>query len=256
MKYYVVDAFTSHVFHGNPAGVCVLDENIESDIMQQIAAENNLSETAFLLRAGDGYQLRWFTPGFEIDLCGHATLASAFVVFHYLMPERTSIKFETMSGELEVKRKGEFYEMEFPCRPAEALSLSEEQIQALGCAPMETYGARDLMVVLSSEADVLNYVPDYAALGKLSDWLGIIITAPGENADFVSRYFCPELALEDPVTGSSHCNLIPYWSERLGKRKLTAEQLSKRRGTLYCEAVGDKVKIAGEAVLYLQGEIC
>lgn len=256
IHYYMVDAFTGERFHGNPAGVCVLDEPLDAARMQCIAAENNLPETAFLLKTADGYSLRWFTPKFEIDLCGHATLAAAVVVFNELEPALQEVSFLTVSGVLTVVRKGCFYEMSFPSRPARRINLTAAQRLALGCTPEEVYAARDLLLVLHSESDVREYVPDYDALQKLSDWLGVVITAPGRHADFVSRYFCPELRAEDPVTGSSHCSLVPFWAERLGRDRLTAEQLSERRGTLHCMDAGDRVRIAGEAVLYLRGELC
>ncbi|WP_207747906.1 PhzF family phenazine biosynthesis protein [Clostridium sp. D33t1_170424_F3] len=256
ISYYVVDAFTGERFHGNPAGVCVLDEPLDAALMQRIAAENNLPETAFLLKRAGGYSLRWFTPKFEIDLCGHATLAASFVVFNELEPALQSVAFSTMSGMLTVARSGRFYEMSFPSRPARRIDLTAEQRLALGCAPEEVYAARDLLLVLRSESDVREYVPDYDALQKPSGWLGVVVTAPGREADFVSRYFCPELRAEDPVTGSAHCSLVPYWAERLGKDRLTAEQFSERRGTLHCVLMGDRVRISGEAVLYLRGKLC
>lgn len=255
IRYYIVDAFTGEHFHGNPAGVCVLDEPLEAALMQRIAAENNLPETAFLLKAAGGYSLRWFTPKFEIDLCGHATLAASFVVLNELEPALQEVAFFTVSGRLTVVRSGRFYEMSFPSRPVEKIAWTAEQRLALGCAPEEVCAARDLLLIMRSESEVQGYVPDYDALQNLSGWLGVVITAPGQNADFVSRYFCPELRAEDPVTGSSHCSLVPYWAERLRKNRLTAEQLSERRGTLHCELTGDRVRLSGEAVLYLRGEL-
>lgn len=256
IQYYVVDAFTNKLFQGNPAGVCLLEKPLDAETMQKIAHENNLSETAFVLKNENGYFLRWFTPKFEIDLCGHATLASAFVVSNFIDGADTEeMRFSTVSGELKVKQNANFYEMIFPSRIAEKISLSKEQQKIVNCSPTEVYAARDLLLVLDNEEDVRNYVPDYSALRTLTQWLGLIITAKGKDADFISRYFCPELNLEDPVTGSSHCNLIPYWSEKLGKKKMIAKQLSDRGGVLYCELLEDRVKIAGEAVLYLKGDL-
>lgn len=255
MHYYVVDAFADALFHGNPAGVCVLDGPVEAGLMQQIAAENRLSETAFLQRERDGYALRWFTPGFEIDLCGHATLASAFVVCRFLEPGAAQVRFSTMSGILTVRREGARYVMDFPSRPPEEITLTSEWIACLGVCPQALYASRDLMAVLESEDDVRRYTPDYTKLKGIAPYLGLILTAPGKGADFVSRYFCPELDLEDPVTGSSHCTLAPYWARRLGKREMVAQQISKRGGALSVGLDGERVKIGGEAVLYLQGEI-
>lgn len=255
VKYYMVDAFTNEHFKGNPAGVCVLETMLPAEQMQQIAAEHNLSETAFLLKAKEGYQLRWFTPGFEIDLCGHATLASAFVVFQYLEPGLAEVVFHTMSGALTVIRKGNLYEMSFPQRLPEKINITPEAIAIFGSNSVELYSDRDLYVVMESERQVRGYVPDYNELKCFKDWLGVVITAKGEDTDFVSRYFCPELTLEDPVTGSTHSTLIPMWSGRLKKDKLVAKQLSARGGTLYCEMGETDVKISGEAVLYMSGEI-
>lgn len=255
MKYYVVDAFTNKVFQGNPAGVCVLDEILPDTLMQQIAAEHNLSETAFVCRQEDGYHLRWFTPGFEIDLCGHATLATAFVVFHFLEPDLREVSFTTVSGTLTVERKGGLYEMSFPQRLPKRMDVTPEYIGILGVEPLELYSERDLYVILESEQQVREYIPNYDTWKQLDQWLGIVITAEGENSDFVSRYFCPELNMEDPVTGSTHSTLIPLWSRKLNKDKLLAQQVSARGGTLYCKMGIDDVKISGGAVLYLAGEI-
>lgn len=255
MKYFMVDAFTKEPFKGNPAGVCVLENTLSEMQMQHIAAEHNLSETAFIWKTEDGYRLRWFTPGFEIDLCGHATLASAFVVFQYLEPDLQEVVFDTMSGRLKVVRKDGRYEMSFPQRLPEKIDITPEIISIFGSNSLELYSERDLYVVMESERQVRGYIPDYNELQSLRDWLGIVITARGEEADFVSRYFCPELALEDPVTGSTHSTLIPMWSSRLQKDKLIAKQLSARGGILYCEMGETDVKISGEAVLYMTGEI-
>ena len=255
MEYYVVDAFTDEVFGGNPAGVCVLDKQLTDEIMQKIAAENNLSETAFVLKGENRYKLRWFTPKFEIDLCGHATLATAFVIFNFVSPDADIIKFDTMSGVLTVCKKGDKLEMVFPNRKPKEIEVTEKMKELLKITPKQAFSDRDLYLVLDNEQQVLDFVPDYDALSKLDDWLGIVLTAKGENCDFVSRYFCPELKLEDPVTGSSHSSLIPLWAEKLGKETMKAMQLSQRRGTLYCENGEQQVKISGKAALYLKGNI-
>lgn len=254
MNYYVVDAFTDKLFSGNPAGVCVLDEIITDEIMQKIAFENNLSETAFIYKDGVKYRLRWFTPSFEIDLCGHATLAAAFIVLNYIEPDLNKIEFETQSGVLSVKRKENLYEMIFPKRVPQQVIPTPKIIELLGFQPVELYSEWDLYAVMKNEQEVRDYVPDYAKLKKLSSWLGIVITARGNEADFVSRYFCPELMLEDPVTGSTHSTLAPIWSDKLEKEKLSAKQVSARSGTLYCEVYGDNVKISGNAILYSKGK--
>lgn len=255
IPYYVVDAFAEAVFQGNPAGVCVLERALPDEMMQRIAAENNLSETAFLLREGDCYRLRWFTPTFEIELCGHATLASAYVVCSLVEPDRERVEFATCSGVLEVVKQGELYEMALPNRKPEPVEITPELISALGGEPEALFGSRDLCVVLRDEQAVRAFAPDYDKLLTLRRWLGIAVTARGTDADFVSRFFCPELRLEDPVTGSSHSSLAPLWSERLGKTRLTARQISRRGGTLLCEVDGDKVKIRGRAALYLRGQL-
>lgn len=255
MEYYVIDAFAEDVFGGNPAGVCVSEKELPTELMQKIAFENNLSETAFLVRCGEKYCLRWFTPLFEIDLCGHATLAAAFAVMNFIEPSAEEVKFDTASGELSVRRNGDMYEMCFPKRIPEKIDVTAEIAEALGIVPEEVYSERDLFAVLENEEAVRNFVPDYEKLGKLDKWLGICVAARGKSADFVSRFFCPELKAEDPVTGSAHCSLVPIWAERLGKTVLEAEQLSQRGGKLYCEQMDGFVKISGKAALYLRGEM-
>lgn len=255
MNYYVVDAFTNKLFSGNPAGVCVLDEIITDEIMQKIAFENNLSETAFIYKNGDKYRLRWFTPSFEIDLCGHATLAAAFIVFNYIEPDLNKVEFKTLSGMLSVTRKENLYEMIFPKRVPQQVISTPDIVTLLGFQPVELYSERDLYAVMKNEQEVREYVPDYAKLKELSHWLGIVITAKGNEADFVSRYFCPELMFEDPVTGSTHSTLAPIWSDKLEKEKLSAKQVSRRGGTLYCEVYDNNVKISGNAILYSKGNI-
>lgn len=255
MKYYMIDAFADKLFSGNPAGVCVLDAPVPDEIMQNIAFENNLSETAFLRKTENGYSLRWFTPTFEIDLCGHATLASAFAVFSFIEPDADIVRFDTVSGILTAEKKGDMIELSFPIRTPERIEITDEITDALGFVPAELYSQRDLCAVADSAEVVREYVPNYEKLRKLDKWMGIAITARGEDCDFVSRFFCPELDLEDPVTGSSHSSLVPLWSKKLGKTEFTAKQLSKRGGTLYCRLCDNDIKIAGRAVLYLEGEL-
>jgi PhzF family phenazine biosynthesis protein len=254
---YQVDAFASRVFTGNPAAVVPLVEWLPEEVMQSIAMENNLAETAYFVKQGEDYGLKWFTPEREIDLCGHATLASAYVVMEILEPGRTRVVFHTRSGALTVTREGEVFSMDFPARPPEVVDAAAGLVEALGGAPQAVMAARDYMVVYGSEAEVLALKPDMLALSGL-DRFGIIVTAPGaaEGVDFVSRFFAPAAGVpEDPVTGSAHCTLIPYWAERLGKTRLAARQVSARGGELDCELKGDRVRIAGQAVLYLRGTI-
>jgi PhzF family phenazine biosynthesis protein len=255
IPYFHVDAFTSSLFSGNPAGVCPLDQWLDDDILQRIAAENNLSETAFVIRVKDGFELRWFAPKTEVDLCGHATLASAFVIFNFLGFTSDAISFSTRSGPLSVKRKNGLLEMNFPARPGNPVAAPDSLVKGLGKNVMEVCKSRDYMVVLDSEDEVKNMKPDFQELSNL-DCTGVIITAKGKEVDFVSRFFAPRVGIpEDPVTGSSHCTLIPYWAEKLGKKELTAHQVSWRGGELFCEHLGNRVSIAGNAVLYLQGNI-
>lgn len=252
---YQIDAFTSTLFQGNPAAVCPLEEWLEDQQMQAIAAENNLSETAFFVLRGDHYDLRWFTPITEVDLCGHATLASAYVVFQFLNTSLTTVDFSTRSGMLTVEREGTLLSMNFPSRPASSCPIPDNLVQALGAQPQEVLLARDYLVVYDSEDTILSVCPDMEQLLKL-DCLGIIVTAQGKDADFVSRFFAPKAGVpEDPVTGSAHCTLVPYWSEKLNKKTLHALQVSRRGGELLCEDLGDRVKISGHAVTYLEGFI-
>ncbi len=256
MKYYVVDAFSDQLFSGNPAGVCLLESPITTDQMQSIAAENNLSETAFVLKDGDDYSLRWFTPSLEMDLCGHATLGSAFVVMQFTNESKNIVRFHSLSGILTVEKKGDRYEMDFPSRPPEKIEVSAVMEQAVDGRVLEAWKSRDLLLLLESEEQVRSLSPNLDAIKTMRDYLGVIVTAKGNEADFVSRFFGPNGGVdEDPVTGSTHTNLIPFWSERLEKSEMVARQLSKRGGTLYCRHEGDRVKIAGCAVLYLSGEI-
>lgn len=252
---FQVDAFTSKPFGGNPAAVVPLAAWLADELMQAIALENNLSETAFFVREGDGYGLRWFTPTFEIDLCGHATLATAFVIFNALGSNESVLRFQTKSGELIVERAGERLVMDFPSRPPVACDVPEGLIEAIGKEPLEVLRSRDYFLVYESEQDILDIQPNFSKLAEIPTH-AVIVTAKCDKSDFVSRFFALEAGInEDPVTGSAHCNLIPYWAEKLGKTEMFARQVSARGGELYCELKGDRVKIGGNAVLYLKGEI-
>ena len=254
---YQVDAFTDSLFGGNPAAVCPLEAWLPDAAMQAIAAENNLSETAFFVRDGGDYALRWFTPTVEVDLCGHATLAAGHVVFHYLEPQRETVSFHTLkAGTLIVTRRADMLVMDFPARPASPAPPPPGLFAALGGAPREVLRARDHLIVYDTAAEIVALNPDLAALAKVDCWAAIV-TAPGESGvDFVSRFFAPAQGVpEDPVTGSAHCTLVPYWAKRLGKMQLEARQLSRRGGALYCALQGDRVNIGGRAVIYLDGQI-
>jgi PhzF family phenazine biosynthesis protein len=245
---YRVDAFTGEGLQGNPAAICPLESWLDAGAMQALALENNLSETAFFVRKGDAYDLRWFTPACEVDLCGHATLASAFVIFEKLDPSADLVRFRTRSGELRVRRRGGLLAMDFPARPPERCKANAAVAQALGITPVELWASRDYMAVYESEDDVRALAPDMRALMAL-DRFAVIATAPGRAADFVSRFFAPAHGVdEDPVTGSAHCTLAPYWAGRLGKTGLHALQLSARGGELWCELAGDRVFLSGRAV--------
>lgn len=255
IKCYQVDAFTSTVFSGNPAAVCLLDEWPADETMQAIAAENNLSETAFLAKNGKGYDLRWFTPTVEVALCGHATLASAFVLFHCCGWDHAAIQFQTRySGRLVVTRRDDIFEMDFPSRPVHGIDSPPGLLAALGVKGGRVFGsAEDVLVVLDSEKTVREIAPDMVKLGKI-ECRGVIVTAAGNEADFVSRFFAPRVGVpEDPVTGSAHCVLIPYWAGVLNKKDVYAMQVSKRGGEVYGRDCGDRVRISGKAVLYSEG---
>jgi PhzF family phenazine biosynthesis protein len=252
---YQVDAFTDSVFKGNPAAICPLNEWLPIETMQAIAAENNLSETAFFVKEGDAYGLLWFTPGVEVDLCGHATLASAHVLFHELGEPGDLIVFHTKSGELKVSRHGDFLALDFPSRPPEPAEPCAGLFEALGQRPIALLAARDYLAIYDSEEKVKALRPDMEGLKRI-DKFAVIVTAPGTNCDFVSRFFAPAKGVpEDPVTGSAHCTLIPYWAAQLGKAQLRARQISQRGGELLCELDNDRVRIAGRSALFLKGEI-
>jgi PhzF family phenazine biosynthesis protein len=255
---YQIDAFAEEVFQGNPAAVCPLRDWLADERMQAIAAENNLSETAFFvpgMEPGD-YDLRWFTPAAEVDLCGHATLASAHLILSRLAPERDAVRFSTLSGILEVCRDGDRLAMDLPARPPRSYDPPPGLFEALGVGPEVMLASqRDAMAVYGDEATVRGLAPDIRALAAI-DRRGIIVTAPGDDYDFVSRFFAPAIGIdEDPVTGSAHCTLIPYWADRLGKTELHARQVSARGGDLYCRAMDERVRIAGRARLYLEGTL-
>ncbi|WP_418205893.1 PhzF family phenazine biosynthesis protein [Anaerotignum faecicola] len=250
MKCYHVDAFAEKVFEGNPAAVCVLDKYPSDALMQKIAGENNLSETAFAVKEGEGYHLRWFTPGGEIDLCGHATLGTAYVLFRFFEKDASSITFQTMSGALTVLKKGNLLEMDFPAYELKQIPVTPAMEDAFGVAITEAWLGRDLLCVTENAEAIPTLTPNQAKLMEL-DGLLQHITAKGKEYDSVSRTFAPKLAVaEDPVCGSGHCHIVPLWAKKLGKERLVARQASKRGGTLYCEMQGDRLSLAGTAVLY------
>ena len=252
---YQVDAFTDQPFRGNPAAVCLFDAWPDDTLLQSIAMENNLSETAFLVKQGDDYGLRWFTPLVEMDLCGHATLASAHVIFNHIEPARHDVAFHTLSGVLCVTREGDLLHMDFPAHPPQPCACPPDLLRGLGKQPAETYRTGYYLTVFDSEEEILALQPDMECLKRL-DLPGVIVTAKGSTVDFVTRVFGPKVGIpEDPVTGSAQCILVPYWAQRLGKNNFHARQLSKRGGDLYCGLKGDRVDIAGYATLFLQGEI-
>ncbi|MFC2151548.1 PhzF family phenazine biosynthesis protein [Bacteroidota bacterium] len=253
---YQVDAFTDHIFGGNPAAVCPLKEWLDTDTMQKIAEENNLSETAFYVPKNDFFEIRWFTPKVEINLAGHPTLATAWVIFNELNYSSNNIRFiSPLSGELNIEKKDELITMDFPSNKPEPIKEPKFLVEALGKNPLEILNSRDLLVVYKNQQEIEAIKPDYGLLEKI-DTFGIIITAPGEDSDFVSRFFAPRAGInEDPVTGSAHTILIPYWAEKLNKTRMSAIQLSERIGKLQCEYLGNRVKISGTAKLFIKGEI-
>jgi PhzF family phenazine biosynthesis protein len=257
-RIYQIDAFSGRVFGGNPAAVCPLDAWLPDATMQAIATENNLSETAFFVPRGEDFALRWFTPATEVDLCGHATLATGALILRKLAPFRERVRFHTRSGVLEVGSEGELLVMDFPAWPAGPTGADEREAvaAALGATPTEVHAAtRDYLAVFDDEAMVRDLAPDSARLAALPRH-GMIATAPGGEVDFVSRFFAPAVGIdEDPVTGSAHCTLTPYWSARLGKKELAARQISARGGELICVDTGERVIIKGRAAFYLEGTI-
>jgi PhzF family phenazine biosynthesis protein len=257
LKLYQVDAFTNHVFGGNPAAICPLDEWINDEHMQKIAMENNLAETAFFVQKNNQYEIRWFTPAVEVDLCGHATLAAAHVLFNHLHISETHVNFfSPRSGVLNVTKNNTLLTLDFPTdvyapitMPASAFSCFQQQ-------PVEAYrGKTDFVFVFKNEQEIIEIQPDFEQI-RLLGGRGAIVTAPGNAVDFVSRFFAPQAGInEDPVTGSAHTTLTPYWAKKLGKDHLTALQLSARKGNLTCRYLGERVEISGEAITYLIGEI-
>lgn len=256
-KIYQVDAFTDRLFSGNPAAVCPLDEWPDDRLMQNIALENNLAETAFYVKNGEQYELRWYTPAVEVALCGHATLAAAFVLFNYEHHQGEKILFSTrQSGLLDVTKEGEFLTLNFPADPLEAVEVTGEISACFNVKPVKAFrGRTDHLLVFENEAQIRGILADLNKIKAQFD-RGVIVTARGEEADFVSRFFAPNVGIdEDPVTGSAHTSLTPYWSAVLGKKEMTALQLSLRGGSLKCRYLGDRVEISGKAKLYMIGEI-
>lgn len=252
---YQIDAFASKAFEGNPAAICPLQNWLADEVMQSIAEENNLSETAFFVPTKNSFHIRWFTATTEVDLCGHATLAAAFVIFNELNYKNDSISFESRSGILTVIKKESLLVMDFPAQPPSLCDLPQDIKQAFDFEPIECLKSEDYIVVLKNETDILNAKPKLELLNNI-DLRGVIITAKSDNYDFVSRFFAPKYGInEDPVTGSAYTQLTPYWENKLGKKSLHAKQLSSRGGELFCEAHGDRVSIAGSAIKYLQGDI-
>ncbi|NIO39728.1 MAG: PhzF family phenazine biosynthesis isomerase [Burkholderiales bacterium] len=255
LRQFQVDAFAGRRFEGNPAAVCPLGQWLSDELLLAIAEENNLSETAFFVPVENKFKLRWFTPIAEIDFCGHATLASAHVLFDALGYRGQTIVFETRSGKMSVERDGKLYVMNFPAQRPRPCSLPEALVEGLRVNPTEVLAADDYLAVYESEAMVQSLKPVFSKLLDL-DLRGVIATAPGENTDFVSRFFAPKYGIdEDPVTGSAHCELTPYWSRRLGKNELRARQISRRGGDVLCEMAGDRVVLKGGAVTFMVGEI-
>ncbi|MEM9932760.1 MAG: PhzF family phenazine biosynthesis protein [Bacteroidota bacterium] len=252
---FQVDAFTTEAFGGNPAAVCPLDSWLPDEQMQAIAQENNLSETAFFVKNGEHYALRWFTPAIEVDLCGHATLATAHTLFNHLNYSDQIISFQTKSGELTVEKEGDQLVMNFPNQKPASTDIPDHLVEGLGEVPQEVLRSVDYVVVYENEETIASLVPNFFLLNEV-DTRGIIVTAPGNEVDFVSRFFAPRAGInEDPVTGSAHCALTPYWAEKLEKNELAARQISQRVGELFCTLKGDRVELAGNAVTYMKGKI-
>lgn len=254
---FQADAFTQEVFGGNPAAVCPLEHWLDDQLLQSIAAENNLSETAFFVKKDNHYELRWFTPALEVDLCGHATLAAAHVLFQHLEYEKDTIDFHSRSGLLQVKKHNKGYAMDFPARVPQLVANPPKALfKALKTTHREIRRTKDYMLIaFEKEANIRDMNPDFGLLNTM-DALGFIVTSPGDNVDFVSRFFAPRAGInEDPVTGSAHCDLVPFWAEKMDKNHFHALQISERGGEIFCEYVGDRVILIGQAVTYLQGQI-
>lgn len=255
-KIFQVDAFTRDAFSGNPAGVCIMEKWISDDLMQKIAEENNLAETAFAVNKGDYYELRWFTPLVEVDLCGHATLAASHVLFNHLSYSKKEIHFESRSGTLKVRKDRDLLVLNLPTDKTEKISPPAALLASLNIAPIEAYkGITDIMLIYKNQTEIERLHPDFGKM-RSTTVRGVIVTAKGNDCDFVSRFFAPGVGInEDPVTGSAHTTLIPYWSAQLKKIEMEAVQLSKRRGYLKCKHLGERVEIAGKAITYLEGFI-
>ena len=255
MKQYVVDAFTDKVFSGNPAAICVMNEWPEDSIMQNIAIENNLSETAFAVKERDTYHLRWFTPGGEVELCGHATLATAYVITRFVEPELKTVAFDTLSGRLTVEKHDDLLMMDFPSFQLKPVPVTEQMTKALGVKPIEAYYGADMVCILENEEQVRNVQPNQDLIRQI-DGVCSHITAPGSEYDCVTRTFAPKCNVaEDPVCGRGHCHVIPYWANRMGKTEFTAYQASKRGGVLYCSYIGERTLIRGKAALFSEAEL-
>jgi PhzF family phenazine biosynthesis protein len=258
LKIYQVDAFTDRVFSGNPAAIVPLDQWLDDGVLQQIAMENNLAETAFYVRSKNGFEIRWFTPAVEVDLCGHATLGAAHVLFNHENISGDTISFHSpRSGLLSVVKRGEILTLNFPADHMVRVPVSEDVIAGFSAKPGEVYkGKTDYMLIYKDQSEIEDMIPDFAAIGKVSSCRGVIVTAPGNDCDFVSRFFAPQSGInEDPVTGSAHTSLAPYWATRFGRPALTARQLSPRGGYLECELSGNRVLISGKAKTFMVGEI-
>lgn len=257
LNIYQVDAFTDNIFSGNPAAVCPLEEWLTDDIMQKIAAENNLSETAFYVKKDTEYEIRWFTPTVEVDLCGHATIAAAFVIFQFENTQEETLYFNSpRSGILNVSKKEELLTLNFPADTIQPVDLSHEMKACFSIQPQAAFkGKTDYLFIFENEEEIQTLIPDFGLIAKLNA-RGVIVTAEGSNVDFVSRFFCPQSGInEDPVTGSAHTTLTPYWSQVLNKMELSAVQLSARKGSLLCKNLNERVEISGKSKLYLIGEI-
>jgi len=257
IQIFQVDAFTDKVFGGNQAAVCLLNEWIPDEVLLKITKENNLAETAFFVALDDKFHIRWFTPDIEMDLCGHATLATAHVIFNHLRYKKDVIKFTSASGNLEVFKDGDLICLDFPSRMPLKADLPMAFLKGIGKAPLEVYKSRDYVLIYETEEDVANITPNQALIDTINiDPGGIIVTAKGNDVDFVSRFFTPQASIfEDPVTGSAHCSLIPFWAKKLGKNQLIAKQISQRGGTIYCQNNNSRVIISGKAITFMQGII-
>ncbi|MDR1733013.1 MAG: PhzF family phenazine biosynthesis protein [Synergistaceae bacterium] len=255
MKQYVVDAFTDRVFGGNPAAVCILDAWLSDELMMKITAENNLSETAFAVKEGNVCHLRWFTPGGEVELCGHATLATAYVIFRFVRPELTTVAFDTLSGRLTVEKNGDMLTMDFPSFQLTPIPVTEDMAAALGVMPVEAYMGADLVCVLENEAQVRGVTANQELIRRM-EGLCLHITALGEQYDCVTRSFAPKCNVaEDPVCGRGHCHVVPLWAGKTGSNEWTAYQASARGGVLYCQYLGERILLSGKAALFSEAEI-